>query len=80
MWGLDEVEKFLKMTEEEYSLPSALTYGFIDSNGKWNQKGEMGWWGMDDKSKATDCYNGEWWQFVETLPEDIYVYIVDCHI
>jgi hypothetical protein len=80
MWGLDEIEKFLTCNREEYSVVPALTYAFVGLDGKWNQEAEMGWWGMDDKSKGTECYDGEWWQLVQNLPAGSGIYIVDCHI
>lgn len=58
----------------------AQTYAFIDTDGNWNQRGEMDWWGMDDKSKGTENYDKAWWDFVHSLPDDLRVYIIDCHI
>lgn len=80
MWGLDNVEKLLNSTEEEYSQPKGLSYAFIDFDGNWNQKGEMGWFGCDDPDKATVAYDAEWWSFVQNLPDGNRVYVVDCHI
>jgi hypothetical protein len=80
MWSLDDVMSFFKKNIEEYSSPGGLTYAFIDNNGNWNQKGEMGWFGIDDPDKATNCYDGEWWKFVQSLRLDNNIYIVDCHI
>jgi len=78
-WGLD-FYKALQKPIEEYTKPEALTYAFIDSDGQWNQIGEMGWWGMDDKSKGTVDYDSLWWKFVMSLPDEQRVYAVDCHI
>lgn len=56
----------------------ALTYACIDLEGKWHGSGKMGWWGMD--SNHDDSYDEQWWDFVESLPSDQRVYVVDCHI
>ena len=64
MWSLDDVQKLMALSLEEYSFPKGLTYAFIDEKGNWNQKGEMGWWGMYDKSKATNSYDEKWWQWI----------------
>jgi len=63
-----------------YTGEKVPVYAFIDLAGKWNQKGEMSWWGIDDKSKATPDYETEFWAFIHRLPEDQRVYVVDCHI
>lgn len=79
-WG--DVEK-MYMTEKEYGdsiFVKGLTYAFVDEQGNWNQRGEMGWWGMDDPNRATDDYEEAWWRFVTHLPEDTKVWLVDCHI
>lgn len=78
----EEIERFL-MTEEEFSATItsvAQTYAFIDLEGNWNQRGQMGWFGCSDESKGTQDYDSAWWEFVKSIPSDQYVFIVDCHI
>lgn len=79
MWGLDDFTD-LRGDIDEYCRARALTYAFIDEEGRWHQKGEMGWWGVDDKSQATDDYHDAFWQMIDRLQEDTLVYVVDCHI
>lgn len=70
-------------SREEYAAmfgKEAVTYAFIDTGGNWNQRGEMGWWGMDDKEKGTPDYDAVFWKFVESLEPEQRIYIVDCHI
>ena len=81
MWGVDEAEEFFTMNENEYAAKSAnsgLTFAFIDEQGKWNQKADMGWWGMTSDNE--DDYPERFWSFIERLPEDAMLYMVDCHI
>lgn len=58
----------------------ALTYAFIDQSGKWNQRAEMGWWGVSDPTKGTDNYDSLWWDFIKSLKSNQKLYMVDCHI
>jgi hypothetical protein len=57
---------------------SALTFAFIDLEGKWNQRGQMGWWGIVSDERAD--YDEVFWQFIKSLPADQRIYAVDCHI
>lgn len=60
------------------SKQSALTFAFIDMEGKWNQSGRMGWFGIVTEENAD--YDQVFWQFWDTLPKEQRVYVVDCHI
>jgi hypothetical protein len=64
----------------EEDKTEAATYAFIDRVGKWNQRGEMGWWACDDPSKGTPSYDKVFWSFIDSLPDEQRIYIVDCHI
>jgi len=79
-WSLGEAEELLTKSIEEYMIVKPLTFAFVGEDGSWNQRAEMGWWGASDDEKATNCYEGEWWQLVQTLPADKRIYVVDCHI
>lgn len=64
--------------ELEKAASEPLTFAFVDSDGKWWQRGQMGWWAV-----VTDEVNGypqQFWSFVEGLPENEKLYVVDCHI
>lgn len=84
IWGtFQEAADRFYLSEDEYRAKfaaDALTYAFIDMDGKWNQRGQMGWFGMDDKSAGTRNYDAAFWDFIESLPRDQRVYVVDCHI
>lgn len=79
----DQIAKILMPQEQfERTLEKthAMTYAFIDLEGKWQQRGEMGWFGCDDESKGTPDYDLAWWDFVRSIPDELIVYSVDCHI
>lgn len=78
-----ELSDLYYLSEEEYAAQfkcDALTFGFVDTNGGWNQRGQMGWWGCVDEDRATDDYDETFWRFVESLPDDQRIFVIDCHI
>ena len=58
------------------------TYAVVTPDGKWHEKGEMGWWGMSsetaDESLDWDLHYKE--RFIDTADPDWVMTIVDCHI
>lgn len=75
-------------TQEEFvrrSLERGLltAYAFIDEDGKWNERGEMGWWGFAANEKDKDEWDelvGQWIRSVCREYPDHYLTVVDCHI
>lgn len=71
-------------TKETYAkiCSSLVTYAVIMPDGKWYQKGDMGWFGIGSES-AEDFYN---WNmhfkenFIDKADPDWILTIVDCHI
>ena len=58
----------------------AKTFAILTHDGRWMQKGEMGWFGMSyDKQTQKDWDNSVMKMFNE-LPDDTLITIVDCHI
>lgn len=68
-------------TREDYvaqvSVPT--TFAFL-KDGKWGERGGMGWFGMVRDEKDCGTWEQEFEQMLEALPEDTMVWIVDCHI
>lgn len=62
----------------KYALHKALTFAYIDTAGRWVERGSMGWWAT--VSEKNDDYDRQWWQFAEGLPAGQRVFAVDCHI
>lgn len=76
----DDTEK-LELSEAEYRAAKedrAITWAFIDLEGKWNEKADMGWWGMHGEEKPD--YDKAFWKFIYSLPPEQNIYVVDCHI
>lgn len=67
-----------KTREEHVNAREALTFAFIDLEGKWNERGHMGWWAI--VSGEDYNYDETFWKFVKTIPDDRMVFVVDAHI
>jgi hypothetical protein len=55
------------------------TFAFIDADGRWFEKGKMGWWGeaSDEDEAAYDQAFRSWWI---QMSEQTVIAVVDCHI
>lgn len=49
-------------------------------DGKWYEKGEMGWWGMVSNEQDQDEWNTQVTKLINGLPEDTLISLYDCHI
>ena len=59
---------------------SGAPFAFITPDGKWYERGEMGWWAVVTNEKSSDDWNTEFYKMVEKLDDDVVVTLVDCHI
>lgn len=55
-------------------------YAYIDTNGIWNERGEMGWFGMSSNDKDKDSWDDEFKKFIKSQKKSTIVTLVDCHI
>lgn len=63
---------------DENGFLKALTFAFIDLEGKWNERGRMGWFAVvTDKNPDYDL---GFWEFWNRLPDSQRVYVIDAHI
>lgn len=72
-----------KCSREEYiqsAKNKALSTFAIIKDGKWYQKGEMGWWGMVSDEKDQEKWNKEFSILLDSVPDDTLLSIMDCHI
>jgi hypothetical protein len=68
-------------TEEEYINYNGYFSTFaVIKDGKWYQKGDMGWWGVVSNEKDANKWDKEFSQLIEDLDEDTMLTLVDCHI
>lgn len=54
-------------------------FAFVDRNGVWYERAEMGWWGMT-ANERDDEYQTEWKDWLKGLSKDTELVAIDCHI
>lgn len=59
---------------------SAMSTFAVVKDGKWYQKGEMGWWGCVSDEKEHGSWDDEFSKLIDSTPEDTLMTVVDCHI
>jgi hypothetical protein len=72
----------LQQDREQFAanLDDTPVWAFIDAEGKWQEKGDMGWWGFSSKDESHNGYAQRFWAWVEALDPNTLIYLVDCHI
>lgn len=58
---------------------TAVPYAVL-KDGKWYQKGIMGWFGTSSDNMTQDEWNDEFWKLLDSLDDDTLLTLVDCHI
>lgn len=79
VWSLEE----FKCTREEYvrrAENAACTPFAILMDGKWYERGEMGWWGVVLNERDSDEWNAKCRELLDELDDDTMITLVDCHI
>jgi hypothetical protein len=69
------------MTKEEYLNKTSVfsTFAVITPDGKWYEKGQMGWWAV--VSNEEEDWNEKYKErFIDTADSEWTLTIVDCHI
>jgi hypothetical protein len=64
----------------QHERNSAISTFAIVKDGKWYEKGEMGWWAMVSNEKDQDEWNREFSELLDSLPDDTLLSVFDCHI
>lgn len=83
-WSMYRTEYYISHygTKEKYATEQNQfgTYALLTEDGKWYEKGEMGWFGMDSSTvESTQEYFAFFREYLDNNP-DLYITIVDCHI
>lgn len=55
-------------------------YAFIDSDGNWFERGQMGWFGISSNDKDEKDWDNEFKEFLKKQKKSTIVTLVDCHI
>lgn len=76
-----EIKRVVLTARDEYAqvgYDTALTFAYVTTDGEWVQKAQMGWWGFT--SDPNREYGKQFWAWIDSLPDDQYLMVVDCHI
>jgi len=68
-------DKYIERARKDAGRTFAL---LVD--GEWYEEGRMGWWGVVADEKDPDLWAREYWRKVDSLPDDVYLAVVDVHI
>lgn len=77
-----DVEKF-NCTREEYvnkARAAAIVTFAVVKDGKWYQRGDMGWWGIVSNEEDRDTWNQKYNELLDSISDDTTLTLVDCHI
>lgn len=78
-WERDEFtvdrDTYLSRARERAVAPFAIV-----KDGKWYEKGKMGWWACTHGEKESEVWLAEVAKLVIDLPADSWLTVVDCHI
>lgn len=58
---------------------SSSTFAVI-KDGKWYERGQMGWWACVSNEEDPDDWNKKFDELIDNLSDDTYLALVDCHI
>lgn len=77
-------EKDVYLTSREEFIASAEKNSFatfaVLKDGKWSEKGDMGWWGCVRDEKEPDAWHKEFSGILDEIRDDQWLTVVDCHI
>jgi len=70
-------------TREEYverARRRAFSAFAVLKDGRWYERGQMGWWGVVHNEEDRDKWDAEFTKMIEGLSPETYICFVDCHI
>lgn len=56
-----------------------VPFAFV-KDGKWHERGEMGWFALVRDEKDENVWNQEFWKMFNALPDNTLISMIDCHI
>lgn len=64
----------------ERAMQAGVPYSFIDLEGNWCARGEMGWFGMSSDDKTQEDWSESYINYLHSVPEGTRVVSLDLHI
>lgn len=79
---LDDVQQYLRPRDEfvQIARNGAIGTFAVLKDGKWAERGEMGWFGMVSNEQDKNAWDQQFNDMFDALPDDTLVTIVDCHV
>lgn len=71
------------VSREQYiaaAVSRAGTTFAVLNDGKWHERGEMGWWACVSNEKDPETWCSMFQKLMDDLPDDTLLTVVDCHI
>jgi len=82
-WGIDDEIRAARSTFEEFKQFKAnqaiCTFAMVHQ-GQWMERGEMGWFACVSNKIDEDDWAGQFNAVIDSLPADVCLTVVDCHI
>jgi hypothetical protein len=82
-WNVDAFLDGLRLSRPEHATRArrrAVQTFAVLKDGKWFERGEMGWWGVVHNKKDGDQWDEEFASLLDGLPPETWLAVVDCHI
>lgn len=83
-WGFFDIANVPETELDPFAwaqrAPALSLYAFVDRDGKWLSKGEMGWFGMSSGEQDRNSWEDQFMALLADVKDDEYVSVVDCHI
>ena len=78
----DNLDDFARTRDQTTASARANAFCFfaVVKDGKWYERGEMGWWGVVRNEKEKDTWAEEFAKLVDGMPPETWLTVVDCHI
>lgn len=83
IFGWNSSPNDFDLPKEEFvqaAVNGALSTFAVIKDGKWYEKGEMGWWGMVSDEKEQSDWNKQFAELLDGLSDDTMLSLYDCHI
>ena len=79
-WDLDDklawsLDNYIQQARDCAGVTFAVLH-----EGKWHERGEMGWWACVSNEKPEGQWEREFAKLLDGLPDDALLTVVDCHI
>ena len=78
----DDVDEYLETREAyvERARRQSITTFAVVKDGKWYQRGDMGWWGATSNEMSDSEWYEQFQKLLADLDDDTVLTVVDCHI